>query len=227
MEVGQRVKVFSGLSRGNCPYGTFQAPSSSAARLFRSSGIPEVRPGCFVPTYRRTTKRTVVTPAAPLSKRAPRTVKPPRAPRTTSTVTKAPSGFISSRDKQLLKMINSYRAKNGVGPLTINKRLQVVAKRHSAYMKSINTTGHVLAGHPDGAQPFQRTAKFGYRCRMGENILSFPNGWTPQQAFEGWKNSPGHRATMLNPSWKVIGIGDSNTFWTTVFGSCYDGLEIR
>jgi uncharacterized protein YkwD len=62
---------------------------------------------------------------------------------------------------------------------------------------------------------------------MGENIAAGFS--TAQDVFNAWKNSPGHNANMLDPSFKAIGIGLATVsgssytyYWTTDFGGVVD-----
>lgn len=63
---------------------------------------------------------------------------------------------------------------------------------------------------------------------MGENIAAGYS--TPEAVVEGWKNSSGHRANLLNPNFTELGVGyyylandtgsvNYNRYWTQVFGS--------
>jgi uncharacterized protein YkwD len=55
----------------------------------------------------------------------------------------------------------------------------------------------------------------------GENIAKGQQ--TPVQVMDGWMNSPGHRASILNCDFKEIGIGfhdaSGGPWWTQVFGA--------
>ena len=43
---------------------------------------------------------------------------------------------------------------------------------------------------------------------MGENLASGEEtAGTPHEIVEGWMNSPGHRANILRPEFREIGIG--------------------
>ncbi|MPZ22729.1 MAG: hypothetical protein GEU28_04120 [Dehalococcoidia bacterium] len=59
---------------------------------------------------------------------------------------------------------------------------------------------------------------------IGENIAwnAHPHHKTTIKAFQQWMNSPGHRANILRPSFKRVGIGhcatpDGRHFWVGVF----------
>jgi len=134
--------------------------------------------------------------------------------------------YPTRREIQAWRLINDFRRQNGLPALALNVRLSAASRRHSKYMRTSGQKGHVLPGHPDGTYPPERAHKFGYRSRVGENIASFQNGFSPRQAFQGWLNSPPHRLTMLGHQWTVMGVGDAYTDWTTMFGTEKDGTEI-
>jgi hypothetical protein len=132
-----------------------------------------------------------------------------------------PAG-IDAEESAFLNLINQYRAANGKGALTLNNNLNNVADWMSQDMAARNYFDHKDS---QGRDPFQRMKDFGYNYRAaGENIAA---GYqTAAQVFEGWKNSPGHNANMLNGAFTEIGIGRAynagSTFkwyWTTDFGS--------
>lgn len=56
---------------------------------------------------------------------------------------------------------------------------------------------------------------------LGENIHRGPT--TPDRAMEDWMESPGHRANILNCSFKDIGVGVTLTangpWWVQNFGA--------
>jgi uncharacterized protein YkwD len=54
----------------------------------------------------------------------------------------------------------------------------------------------------------------------GENIAAGQK--TAEEVMDGWMNSEGHRANILNPDFTHIGIGyvqggDYGTYWTQLF----------
>ena len=60
----------------------------------------------------------------------------------------------------------------------------------------------------------------------GENIAA--GSATPEAVVQGWMNSPGHCANIMNPQYRVIGIGyafdDASTFghyWTQDFAASH------
>ncbi len=129
---------------------------------------------------------------------------------------------IDGEEQAFLGLINSYRAQNGLGSLSINTELTNASDWMSNDMATNNYFSHTDSL---GRDPFQRMAAFGYDYNTwkGENLAAGVD--TAQGAFDLWKASPGHNANMLNGNFTVIGIarvfGASSTYgwyWTTDFG---------
>jgi uncharacterized protein YkwD len=127
--------------------------------------------------------------------------------------------------QQVLKLTNDFRAENNLKPLTLNQELANAAQSHSQNMASQDFFNHT---GKDGSSPGDRTQDAGYNsAAISENIAAGQT--TPQAVVESWKNSPGHRANILNPNSTEIGIGyfylkddtgsvNYNHYWTQVFG---------
>ncbi|MGV9632530.1 CAP domain-containing protein, partial [Streptomyces sp. NPDC003487] len=103
-----------------------------------------------------------------------------------------------------------------VGP---GGRLRDAAQAHSDDMAARDYFDHVS---PDGTDPGKRITAAGYRwSTYGENIAKGQQ--TADSVMTSWMNSPGHRANILNCSFKNIGIGihdgSGGPWWTQDFGS--------
>lgn len=193
-----------------CPPGSMFATTPSLQRYLLAAGLQEGPKNCF--------SRVLYTRTIP--RRGP--VKPKQRPR----AKKAKSYLVTDREKEVLRLTNQIRVKYGRRPLVLNKRLMAAARRHSLYMRNTGRVGHILPGQPDGAYPHHRAQKFGYRGRIGENLAEYAHGYTPQQVMQAWTQSPGHLRTMLKPEWRVMGVGDGYTTWTTLFGTHRDRMEV-
>jgi uncharacterized protein YkwD len=74
----------------------------------------------------------------------------------------------------------------------------------------------------NGSTPWDRSKAAGYDNAIGENVAM---GYRDAASvMDGWMNSPGHRANILNCSAKAIGVGlakasDGSPYWTQLFGS--------
>jgi len=126
----------------------------------------------------------------------------------------------------VLQLTNSFRAKNGLAPLAANDELNATADAHSTDMARQDYFSHT---GKNGSKPWDRAETFGYEANsMGENIAAGQR--TPEQVVQGWIDSPGHRANLLNPKYTELGVGyhflENDTgsvnykrYWTQVFGS--------
>ena len=127
---------------------------------------------------------------------------------------------------EVLRLTNEFRAKNGLAPLKANSELDQTAQKYSQTMATEDFFSHT---GKDNSTPWARAEKSGYKARtMGENIAAGQR--SPQQVVQGWIDSPGHRANMLNPNFTELGVGyfnltndtgkiNYNTYWTQLFGS--------
>lgn len=143
----------------------------------------------------------------------------------------APDSY-SSEELEFLEIINDYRADRGLEPLVLSDTIAVAAERHSKDMAAHHFFAHdtlTSSYYPDGSEPWDRMAAEGYdyNTYMGENLAV---GYrTAEEAFEAWRESPGHNANMLNEEYRVVGISrvhrpDSlyDWYWTTDFGGFVD-----
>jgi uncharacterized protein YkwD len=120
---------------------------------------------------------------------------------------------------QVIALVNAERAKAGCGPLKDDAQLRKAAQRHSEDMASRNFFSHTA---PDGSDPGERTTAAGYRwATYGENIARGQS--TAESVMNSWMNSDGHRANILNCSFKDIGVGlhqgPGGPWWTQNFGA--------
>jgi uncharacterized protein YkwD len=126
---------------------------------------------------------------------------------------------LDGEEQSFLTQINSYRAQNGLGPLTLNSTLDDVARWMSNDMAT-----HNYFSHEDslGRDPFQRMDGLGYNTWRGENLLAGAQG--PTEAFQMWRDSPPHNENMLGSHYTVIGIARAYSassafgwYWATEF----------
>ena len=102
--------------------------------------------------------------------------------------------------------INAIRVANGLKPMGTTHPLGVAATRHSKDMVRRHYFAHVS---PSGQTVTDRVRRAGYDGgRLGENI-----GWgsgslaTPAAIVQAWMNSPPHRAIILTPGFRDLGVG--------------------
>ncbi|MFI5913620.1 CAP domain-containing protein [Dactylosporangium sp. NPDC051541] len=148
------------------------------------------------------------------------TKTPTKAPTTAPTTTPtAPTTSPSAIETEVVTLTNNFRTANGCGAMRIDNRLVAAARKHSSDMVTKNFFDHTGS---DGSNFVQREVAAGYTTgASAENIA-----WgyrTAQDVVNGWINSPGHRANMLNCSSIAVGVGlaykaDGTPYWTQDFG---------
>ena len=118
-------------------------------------------------------------------------------------------------EAEVIRLVNDIRQQNGLSPLTANWELSRVARYKSQDMVDNRYFAH---NSPTYGTPFEMMRAFGLSFRTaGENIAY---GYaTPQKVVDGWMNSSGHRANILNASYKQIGVGyvAKGNYWTQMF----------
>ncbi|MFD7862409.1 sigma-70 family RNA polymerase sigma factor [Streptomyces sp. NPDC059783] len=164
-------------------------------------------------------KKRTSPPPSPKAKKSSPAATPTRtsAPRTSSAP--APRPTPAGAAAQVVALVNKERAAAGCGPVTENAQLTTAAQRHSDDMAARGFFEHT---NPDGADPGDRITAAGYRwSTYGENIAAGQQ--TPEAVMNAWMNSPGHRANILNCSFKELGVGihrgSGGPWWTQDFGA--------
>ncbi len=107
----------------------------------------------------------------------------------------------ASSEISLLAAVNAARSANGLRPLAVDAALTRVAQAHSARLLRVNTLSHGAFG--------TRLARSGARGpAYGENLAYGAGSLAAARAIvASWLRSPGHRANLLRPGFRRIGIG--------------------
>ena len=125
------------------------------------------------------------------------------------------SDTVLNYENEVIRLVNEIRAENGLKPLTANWELSRVARYKSEDMSNNRYFSHTS---PTYGSPFQMIKAFGLSYRTaGENIAY---GYrTPAAVVDGWMNSSGHRANILNASYTQIGVDycANGNYWTQMF----------
>jgi len=97
-------------------------------------------------------------------------------------------------------MISGYRGNNGLGPVAVDPELMQMASEQARAMAAHDKLDH------DVAHPFaERIRSAGLSGSVAvENISAGYH--TVAEAFSGWRDSPPHRANMLNSGVTRLGI---------------------
>jgi uncharacterized protein YkwD len=120
-------------------------------------------------------------------------------------------------EDRVVLIVNDERRKRGLPPLRHDDRLRRSARAHSADMAARGYFAHVA---PDGKAPGDWMREAGYHSPAGENIARGQPD--PPQVMMTWMNSPPHRAGIMDPAARAIGVGvhhgPSGPWWTQHFG---------
>ncbi|WP_037851589.1 CAP domain-containing protein [Streptomyces sp. NRRL S-340] len=197
-------------------------PRKTAVRSGKplSLGTPHRSTASAAPTAASTAPTTAsAAPTAPTTASAspaPATAPagaPPAASAGPQTGTTAPTAVAA----QVLELVNAERAKAGCSALTADPTLAAAAQAHSEDMAAHQNMSHTGS---DGSAPGDRITAAGYAwSTYGENVAYGYS--TPEQVMAAWMASPGHKANILNCSFKEIGVGlaQPGAYWTQDFAT--------
>jgi len=104
-------------------------------------------------------------------------------------------------DRQVIEQTNAQRAQLGLTPLTVDSGLVVTAREHAAWMTNSQTLVHT-------------TLAVSENIAMGQQSAA--------EVVQAWMNSPGHRANILKPDHRRIGVAaystpDGTVYWCQQF----------
>ena len=115
---------------------------------------------------------------------------------------------LSSLDIGVLQRLNAIRVAHHLPPLTLSARLTLASKQHSTEM---GADGYFEHSSHDGTVFWKRILRWypetGFHTwSVGENLLWSSPGVNPGAALDLWMRSPEHRANILSPRWREIGV---------------------
>lgn len=188
---------------GNSGSSSSSKPSSSKPADSSSSQSTSSTPSSSTPASSKPSSST------------PSSSTPSSSQSSSSAVSSAKPSDTLTYEERVVELVNQERAKVGLKPLTMNLKLSEVARAKSQDMHDKNYFSHTS---PTYGSPFDMMKQFGITYRTaGENIAM---GYrTPETVMEGWMNSPGHKANILNSSYTEIGVGyvSDGSYWTQEF----------
>jgi uncharacterized protein YkwD len=109
-----------------------------------------------------------------------------------------------------LCLLNAQRRSHGLRKLHANRRLRHAATGYARLMVRRNFFAHE---GPGGSTPLSRIKGTRYlrgarAWSIGENLAWGTGSYaTPRSIVRSWMHSPGHRANILNGSFREIGVG--------------------
>lgn len=203
--------AFAGMSNP-CNLNNGQTPDLQG--MFKQFGI-KLDPSQLQPAVQQ--------PAPQQSKGQQAQPTTPKKPAASSNSGSSPKQTSNSQmnafEKKVVDLTNQERTKAGLKPLkSDNAALSKMARDKSTDMRDKNYFDHQS---PTYGSPFDMMKKYGISySSAGENIAAGQK--TPEEVVQGWMNSPGHRANILNANFTTIGVGyvsggSYGSYWTQEF----------
>ena len=177
--------------------------------------------GAGAPATRAGTVQNTPEPTPSLKPVRGATAAPRRIDKTRTRPSASPTATVGSvaaqAESAVIRLTNKARATAGCAPLVFDARLRTAARRHSTDMAIHDYFSHTSR---NGDTFADRIEAAGYPHPGAENIA---RGYeTATEVMEGWMDSPGHRANILNCGLHAIGVGvhfgAGGPWWTQDFG---------
>ena len=119
-----------------------------------------------------------------------------------------PQAHFSRAQSSLLTAINAARAAAGVPPLRASASLTNAASWQSQVLARAGYLDHVS---PDGSTLIDRLTRVRWRGTAAGEDLAVAS--RPTEAVAMWLESPGHRANLLSPTFRTVGLGLVRGTW--------------
>lgn len=119
-----------------------------------------------------------------------------------------PAAVSRALEADVLRGVNDVRVAHGLAPLRLSAKLTTAADAHSAQMAADGYFAHDSADHSafwKRVQHFYGSAGYGFWA-VGENLLWSSPDVDGAGALKMWMESPEHRANLLDPRWREIGL---------------------
>jgi len=130
-----------------------------------------------------------------------------------------PAPKTESMADQVVRLTNAERKKAGLRELSNHSLLEAMAMQMATDLSVLGVMRHE---DRKGRDLFTRADLAGYPwVAIGENVAQGQR--TAKQVVTAWMKSPSHRATLLTPDYREIGVAHVTSrkgrFWVQIFGS--------
>lgn len=127
-------------------------------------------------------------------------------------------GGMNEESCAVFSLTNTERLKAGLSPLSIDRTCVEMAQEHSEDMAARDYFDHDRPAAKDReAESYRdRARRWGMTNGFGENIAMTS---TPERAVQMWMKSPGHRRNILNPKFRMLGVGFRERLYTQSFSN--------
>lgn len=108
-------------------------------------------------------------------------------------------------------LLNRKRTRRGLPKLQTNRKLESAATKHTKHMRSTGCFDHNCSGEPPVESRLRNAGylRSGLRSwSWGENIAyGSGSGASPRDMVRAWMNSPPHRTSILDRTFRDVGVG--------------------
>lgn len=134
---------------------------------------------------------------------------------------------LTSQARTVTCLVNWARAREGVRRLVSRRSLQRAAAMKGRVVAECGQLSHT----PCGSEASAEVRAAGYRfARFGENLFAGPWGKVgPRAVVTAWLRSPSHRANLLDPDFRDLGVASApapgllgsgrSVLWTAAFAT--------
>jgi uncharacterized protein YkwD len=117
----------------------------------------------------------------------------------------ADRGKLNRSERKVIRLVNRIRTRHGLRRLKASRPLAVAATEHTGDMLRRDFLSHSSS---DGTAMGDRVRRFtGTKRWVGESIAALSGRATARKAVRMWMASPPHRAILMSPSGRRIGVG--------------------
>lgn len=122
----------------------------------------------------------------------------------------------------VIRYTNDARARNGLTPLAESAKLMAAASIQSQQMAQFQRADHTISGAEYPTLQARLQAVTYVYSNAAENVAW--NQRDAQSVVSSWMSSSGHRANILDPALREIGVAMTRSakgepYWVQVFGS--------
>ena len=108
-------------------------------------------------------------------------------------------------ERAVVKQVNTIRAQNGLRKL---RRHRGLARAADVKAREVARTAVLSHSSPDGTSMDQRVRKYVRARAVGETLGYVPTrSRQAQRIVDNWMASPSHRAALLSPTFRRVGVG--------------------
>jgi uncharacterized protein YkwD len=117
----------------------------------------------------------------------------------------ASSAGLDRTERKVVRLVNRIRARHGLRRLKASRALARAANDHTGDILRSDVVSHSSS---DGTPMATRVRRYTGADWVGENIATVSRRRSAaRKVVRMWMSSPGHRAVLLSPSGRRIGVG--------------------